>query len=192
MAFNYYCHSAKYLFAALEKALLAMTCLCGIHAGLLMLVSMLVLTGCSSGESDLQTYIEQLKQTKFPTNKSSQPISTTAPKPVTFKAGALRSPFEGATSLGLPKAVIMANPLLGYPLTMLRFIGTMSQKNVDYAFILTPDNVVYQVKKGDSIGDRQGKVLEVKESQLNISERVSQTGSTAGDRVVTLKLKEEH
>ncbi len=84
-----------------------------------------------------------------------------------------------------------ANPLQAYPLSVLRFIGTLSRGNIIFAFIMSPDQMVYQVKQGDMIGDRNGKIISIYPDRINVMEQDTTFGTQSVQRIVTLQLKEE-
>ncbi len=50
--------------------------------------------------------------------------------------------------------------------------------------------MVYQIKEGDFIGDRQGKVISIYQDRLNIMEQDAAYGKQMIQRIITLQLKE--
>ena len=73
---------------------------------------------------------------------------------------------------------------------MLRFVGTVTQNGDTVAFITAPDSRIYQIKVGDVIGDRQGKVVTIDADRISLIEQSAEDGPAGMKRVVTLKLKE--
>jgi len=151
------------------------------------LVFMLLFSACrkNSHLADLVQYIAQLKKRETVSNQPAEKIAV--PAPVVYSAAPLRAPF-GQTATGEKTTVMSkeaeANPLLAYSLSMLRFMGTLSHGRNMVAFILAPDNKVYEVKIGDEMGDTKGKVIHIESDRIDIKEP---NGITT-----TLKLKDEH
>lgn len=150
-----------------------------------------LLSACDSNEpaNDLQQFANQLKHVEA--NKLSKTIAIPLSPSVTYQADNLRSPFQEPA---LPTAPVgsISSPLQAYPLTTLRFAGTVTQaNNISIAYILTPDNMIYQVKEGDTIGDHHGKVTRIQSDRLMITEQDSENKNQA-KRVITLQLKDIH
>lgn len=152
-------------------------------------VTAMLLTACErhGAVTDLQEYVQKIKRDEAKKKRVSLIEELKPPIPATFKADNKRSPFS-LTEIPADRTVA-ANPLLGYPLNVLKFVGTLSQGDKTFAFIMTPDNMVYQVKEGDMIGDHHGKVVDIKPNRLNVMEQETENG-TAMQRIVTLELKE--
>ena len=110
------------------------------------------------------------------------------PVPARFQAGQFRSPFEN-TNLGNANKTALT-PLQAYPLSMLRFVGIIEKGNMRFAFILTPDNKVYSISKGDILGDHYGKVVNITKQKIDIMEETSE-GNSKMPRMTTLQLKEK-
>lgn len=56
-------------------------------------------------------------------------------------------------------------PLEAYPLEGLKFVGVVSRHNRTYATIQTPDNLVYQVKPGNYLGEHFGLITALAENR---------------------------
>lgn len=88
-------------------------------------------------------------------------------------------------------------PLEAYPLESLKFVGVMSKKNKIFATIQTPDNLVYQVKPGNYIGEKLGLIVSLAESrqsskhELKVKETIQDpvTGEWS-QQMTTLELQE--
>lgn len=164
-------------------------------AGILLGVGLLIYS-CEFRDRtiDLHRYIEQLKLDSVQHLKLNKTPELELPAPVTYQADSLRPPF-GALANTFPNGeqskANESNPLLAYSLSMLKFVGTLSQHGATDAFVLAPDGMIYQVKIGSEIGDHHGKVVNVQREQLEIMEQ-HVNGITNNQHVVTLQLKEEH
>ncbi len=160
----------------------------------LMIASMFVtLNACNrnGGPKELEKYVASLKQTMMAEKKKMNSPTMSMPEPVAYKAEGFRSPFEVLQTT--PKKIAAAgSPLQAYPLSMLQFVGTVSQNHIIFAFIMTPDKMIYQAREGDVIGDRNGKVISILPNRLNVMEEDNQQGQSPIQRVVTLELKDGH
>lgn len=144
--------------------------------------------------NDLKHYIEQLKISSTKQPKQHTTSALKLPQPVVYDEDAGRPPFGD-----IPKANQQtgsspdeeSNPLLAYSLSMLKFVGTVTQANVAMAFILAPNGMIYQVKVGSEIGDHHGKVIEIQDDRLQVMEQAAKIGNESGQRIVTLQLKDE-
>jgi len=156
-----------------------------------------LLYSCSQRQNtgDLKNYIEHLKQASNKPLTSTPVSSLKMPTPEAYKSDALRSPF-GTFGETNPNSIntksLSTNPLLAYSLSMLKLVGTLSQNGTTTAFILAPDTIIYQVQVGEKIGDHQGSVTEIHEDRIEVMEQESGSVVGAGQRLVTLRLKEEH
>lgn len=148
------------------------------------------LVGCDSGQSksDVDSYLARLKGAKV-VQKSDDTKKATPPRQSSYQSAKRRSPFE-VREITNTKAGLNANPLQAYPLDMLRFVGTVTQNGKTVAFVSAPDNRIYQIKVGDMIGDRQGKVVAIESEQMRLIESYNESGLGKKQRQVTLQLKE--
>jgi Tfp pilus assembly protein PilP len=140
---------------------------------------------------ELHDYISHLKnQNKNYTPKNSNFVLVPPPA-VIFKEQKSRSPFNDTDSVSEQKNKSFLTPLETYTLSSLQFIGTITRDNRTYAYILTPDNKVYSLKKGDTIGTNKGIVKDIRSDRLEVNEP-SLIGSDQGVtyKVVVLQLKE--
>lgn len=154
------------------------------------LVTAMMLTACErhGAVGDLQDYLVKVKEAEKNKKRVSIIAELKPPKGSAYEAIDARSPFH--TREVEKNQAVASNPLLAYPLSVLRFVGTLTQGDVTFAFIMTPDSMVYQVKAGDVIGDHQGKVVEVTSNRVNVMEQETEKGQAVMQRIVTLELKE--
>lgn len=157
---------------------------------ILLFIQTNLLIGCGrAGDfKDLQNYITQLKQTKPKIEKKNVVEELQFPHATIYQGHSFRGPFAGTETMTTGKANL-SNPLLGYPLNILRFVGTSTQGSKTLAYILTPDNMIYQVKIGDVIGDRYGKIINIIPNELKIVESHSENGKLKEEEIV-LQLKD--
>jgi len=55
-------------------------------------------------------------------------------------------------------------------------VGTFSKEESDWALIRDPEGVIHRVPVGDYIGKNHGKVVEISNAQLSLSELISDGG----------------
>ena len=139
---------------------------------------------------DLKDYIAKLKHTADLNKKPPARNFIYQPKPAHYQKELSRTPFEEThTSTNQPGA--MTNPLNRYPITLLRFVGTVMQGDQIVAYITTPDNKIYQATIGIKIGDHDGTISRIGTHELEISEPVLDDEKPGTKRTVTLQLKDE-
>lgn len=144
-----------------------------IHVALLSVCLLLTACGDSQGDdldhfirdagNDMQTRIEPLPEVK----------SYTA---ATYNADdALNDPFK-ARKIVNSRSSLQPNmnrprePLEAFPLESLKFVGSLSKDKLKYALILTPDNLVQQIKEGGYMGQNFGKVTGISENGVTLKE----------------------
>lgn len=149
------------------------------------------LSGCGSQDhfEDLSDYMTKLKDTRMIKKIPVKNLEITIPTPASYEAASLREPFSLISSEENNPTSKASEPLLKYAVTMLRFVGTLIDDGKTTAFVLTPDNMMYQVRVGDVIGDQYGKILAISETEMKIEQL--NTDDTTGSNIVTLQLKDE-
>jgi Tfp pilus assembly protein PilP len=156
-----------------------------------LLIITILLFACGRKEKfkDLYDYVDKLTQDSVV--KKQQNASDTLPQSnqSSYHKESSRTPFEEIDAMK-GQANISNDPLSAYSLTLLRFIGTVSQNDNVSAYIMTPDNKVYLVKIGDTIGDHNGKITKISPNELQVVEQSLEDGKAGAQRIVTLQLKE--
>ncbi len=152
-----------------------------------LLLVALMLSACSSGEhQDLRKWmVEASKDIKGKV----PPLPEVKPyEPVAYDAGNQLDPFQpgkiGAEQKkqggGLqPDMNRHKEPLEAYPLETLAYVGVMARKNVSFALIQA-DGALYQVKRGNYLGQNFGVITAIDESEVTLKELVQ---DSAGDWV---------
>jgi type IV pilus assembly protein PilP len=110
-------------------------------------------------------------------SKSVAPLPEVLPySPLQYNAdGILSDPFKAKKAVGRasslqPNTNRPKEALEAFPLESLKYVGSMSKKNIVYALIKTPDNAVQQLKKGNYIGPNFGLVTQINEADIIIKE----------------------
>jgi type IV pilus assembly protein PilP len=141
----------------------------------------LCLTGCSRDMDDLDRYINDVK---------ARPGGRIAPLPeitpyevFTYVADTegLRSPFvpdspqaaAGPSGGARPDLQRSREFLEQFPLDTLNMVGTLAIGNATYGLLQTRDGLIHRVTPGNYIGQNDGRVTAVTESEIQVVEIIS-------------------
>lgn len=147
----------------------------------------LSLMGCFGEEnSDLHAYIKQVKARK---PGKIDPIPKPQPTPpYIYLEAELRDPFtefikqgevfDTQVSKQPPPEPHPHYPLEDYPLNSLKMVGTLEQRGVRWALIQTQDGALVRTKKNEYMGQENGKIVRITETEIELQETVNDgTGS---------------
>jgi type IV pilus assembly protein PilP len=133
------------------------------------------LSACSSGDDDLQNFIDQ-------TNKEAggrvEPLPEVKPyQTYTYADMNLRSPFmptsPNASNPNLrPDAHRSREFLEQYSLDTMRMVGTIQQSGQMYGLVQTKDGLVHRVVVGNYVGQNDGKITAISTSKIDVREIV--------------------
>ena len=159
------------------------------------------LTACGGEQGELSQWMEQQKREVKP---SVQPLSP--PKkfnPQAYGALAGVEPFSTQKlSVALkqearqPNSLLSAEinrrkePLEAYPLDSMAMVGSVIKAGRPYA-LLRVDNLLYQVKQGDYLGQNYGKVAKISETDVSLREIVQDAAGEWTERTSALQLQEK-
>ena len=143
-------------------------------------IGLLNLAACSQDTSDLEAFIEQTKSAHVGTVK---PIPQFKPyESFTYSAGDLRDPFVATadieedestkTSSLNPDTTRPREPLELFPLDSLSMVGILEQHSQQWGLIKDPQNTVHRVQVGNYMGQSEGRITEINESGINLTEIV--------------------
>jgi type IV pilus assembly protein PilP len=143
----------------------------------LLLISLMLglLSACGGDEGDdLDKFMASAANDM---SKSVEPLPEVLPYiPLQYNVdGILSDPFKAKKAVGRasslqPNTNRPKEALEAFPLESLKYVGSMSKKNIIYALIKTPDNAVQQIKKGNYIGPNFGLVTQINEADIIIKE----------------------
>lgn len=166
----------------------------------LLLAALAVLGGCSDEQDELSQWMEQQKREVKP---DVQPISP--PKkfnPQAYVAGMGVEPFSTQKlSVALKQEARQPNsllagevnrrkePLEAYPLDSMSMVGSVVRAGRPYA-LLRVDNLLYQVKPGDYLGQNYGKITKITETDVALREIVQDAAGEWIERSSALQLQE--
>jgi len=148
-----------------------------------LILSVLLLSACQDEKEDLQSYVAKLK---------AQPRTGIDPLPAMkeqetfdYAANDLRDPFQPKVNevviddaknrvngSGLrPDEDRLKEVLENFPLEELELVGTLEQ-DIIWGLIRTPEGTIYRVHTGNYIGQNEGLILNVSESEIELRELV--------------------
>ncbi len=160
-----------------------------------------LLAGCSGDIDELRQWMEQQRKDARPSVKPLEPPKKFLPEPYT--ASGLVDPFS-AQKLSVavkaeatqPNSLLTAEmnrrrePLEAYPLDSMSMVGSLTRKDQRYA-LLRVDNLLYQVKVGDYLGQNFGKIMKISETDITLREIVQDAAGEWIERTGTLQLQEK-
>lgn len=173
---------------------------------MLVLAAAGALSACDSSEhGEIQKWMaEQRAQTK--------PQVTPIPEPKTFTPQAYTQeavvePFSnqkltqalkrdsqqsGTASAALlaPELARRKEPLEAYPLDAMSMVGSLMKQGTPVALIKV-DNLLYQVKPGNYLGQNYGRITKVAEAEVVLRELVQDAAGEWIERTATLQLQEK-
>ena len=144
-----------------------------------------MLAGCTANKSDLEQFVN---------DERAQPGGAIEPLPTprvfdtfTYKAGERRSPFKvdlGGTALarasgggdsgpGNPDDTRAREYLEDFPLDSLKMVGTIEMRGALFALVKDSEGTVHRVRTGNYVGQNHGKIVGITETEIRISELVS-------------------
>lgn len=144
-------------------------------------VSLIFIAGCASENSnDLRRYVESVKARK---------AASIAPLPdfksyesYAYSASGKRDPFQpmqdddevddvADAGTGLrPDFDRHKEALEAFPLDTLHFVGDLEKGEQKWVIITAPDGLVYRISKGNYLGKNHGKIMEITDSRIAITE----------------------
>jgi len=160
-----------------------------------------VLSACAADQDELQQWMEQQKREVKP---NVEPLS--APKkfnPVPYAALGAVEPFSTQKlTVALkqearqPNSLLAAEinrrkePLEAYPVDSMAMVGSVNRNGRPYA-LLKVDNLLYQVKQGDYLGQNYGKIIKISETDVAYREIVQDAAGEWIERNSALQLQEK-
>jgi type IV pilus assembly protein PilP len=163
-----------------------------------------LLAGCgASGQQEIQDWMTQQRaQTKpkvqpLPEPKTYTPQAYTEtasvdPFSVQKLAQALRrdaSRPTASSALVAPEMARRKEPLESFPLDAMTMVGSMVKAGRPVALVRV-DNLIYQVRPGNYLGQNYGKITKVTETEVALREIVQDAAGEWIERPATLQLQE--
>jgi type IV pilus assembly protein PilP len=166
-------------------------------AGLLALGT---LAGCSADHDELRAWMEQQRREAKPNVAPLQPPKKFDPEPYGMAQAvepfstqklsvALKQESRQVNSLMAAELNRRKEPLESYPLDSMSMVGSVNKEGKPFA-LLRVDNLLYQVKVGDHLGQNYGLITKIAETEIVLRELVMDAAGEMIERPATLQLQE--
>jgi type IV pilus assembly protein PilP len=161
-----------------------------------------VLAGCSDGGvGEVKQWVQDVrKETKVVIPKLAEPkkfapfaygskekIDPFSPAKLAAAFDKIRS--KQTNSPFKPDPNRIRDPLEAYSLDALKMVGTLQKPGLTYA-LLQVDKVVFQVKVGQYVGQNEGMVTSITDTEVELSEKVQDAVGEWVERKAKLELQE--
>jgi len=152
-----------------------------VRKGLLLAIAAAGLVACGGDMDDLDSYINEVKARP---GGRIQPLPEITPYEVfTYVADAqgMRSPFVPDTPQAAGPAAGGTSPdpdrpaefLESFPLDTLRMVGTLDINETVYGLVQTSDGLIHRVVPGNYMGQNDGRITNITESEIVLVEIIS-------------------
>lgn len=136
-----------------------------------------VVSGCGGDMDDLLVYIDEVKARR---GGRIEPLPQIKPyETFTYRAGDLRSPFVPDTPAAStrptgprPDTRRSKEFLEQFPLDTLSMVGTLEREGRTYGLVQTQDGLVHRVLPGNYVGQNDGRIVAVSDSDIEVEELV--------------------
>ena len=159
------------------------------------------LVGCGGEQEELSQWMEQQKHEVKPSVQPLSPPKKFTPQPYAAITGvepfssqkltvALKQEAKQPNSLLAAELNRRKEPLEAYPIDSMSMVGSVVRAGLPYA-LLRVDNLLYQVKAGDYLGQNYGKITKISETDLSLREIVQDAAGEWIERSSALQLQEK-
>lgn len=160
-----------------------------------------LLAGCGADTDELQRWMEQQRREAKPNVTPLQAPKKFDPHPYTMNAGvepfstqkltvALKQEARQPNSLLASQLNRRKEPLEAYPLDSMSMVGSVTKQGQPFA-LLRVDNLLYQVKMGDYLGQNYGRITRIAETEIAVREIVQDAAGEWIERPGVLALQEK-
>ena len=165
------------------------------------LLLLLALAACSPDLDELRAWMEQQRREVKPNVTPLQAPKKFDPEPYT-EAQAVEPFSQQKLTVALkqearqPNSLLSAElnrrkePLESYPLDSMSMVGSVSKLGQPLALVRV-DNLLYQVKVGDYLGQNYGRITKIAETEIALREIVQDAAGEWIERPATLQLQEK-
>jgi type IV pilus assembly protein PilP len=165
-----------------------------------MALAVLGLAACGAGNDELQQWMDQQRREAKPSVQALSPPKKFNPQAYVASDGvdpfsnqklsvALKQEARQPSSLLAAELNRRREPLEAYPLDSMSMVGSVSRQGQPHA-LLKVDNLLYQVKVGDHLGQNYGKVTRIGETEVGLREIVQDAAGEWIERTSSLQLQE--
>jgi type IV pilus assembly protein PilP len=165
------------------------------------LLSIVMLAACTGEQGELQEWMEQQKREVKPSVQPLSPPKKFIPQAYSANSGvepfstqkltvALKQEARQPNTLLAAEINRRKEPLEAYPLDSMSMVGSVTKQGRPYA-LLRVDNLLYQVKVGDYLGQNYGKITKITETDISLREIVQDAAGEWIERTSALQLQEK-
>ena len=166
----------------------------------LLLCTASLLAACSGEQEELTQWMEQQKRETRPNVTPLSPPKKFNPQAYAAITGvepfstqkltvALKQESRQPNSLLAAEVNRRKEPLEAYPLDSMSMVGSVTKQGRQHA-LLRVDNLLYQVKQGDYLGQNYGKITKITETDVSLREIVQDAAGEWIERNGSLQLQE--
>ena len=164
------------------------------------LVLLALLASCSADHEELQQWMDQQRKEVKPSVAPLQAPKKFDPAPYTMAQAvepfstqkltvALKQEARQPNSLLAAEMNRRKEPLESYPLDSMSMVGSVTKQGQPFA-LLRVDNLLYQVKVGDYLGQNYGRITKIAETEIALREIVQDAAGEWIERPAALQLQE--
>jgi type IV pilus assembly protein PilP len=163
-------------------------------------VAAMLLAACGAEHEELQQWMDQQRREVKPSVTPLAPPKKFNPQP--YASAQAVDPFSAQKlSVALkqearqPNSLLAAElnrrrePLEAFPLDAMGMVGSVNRQGRPYG-LLRVDNLLYQVKVGDYLGQNYGRITRISETEIALREIVQDAAGEWIERPATLQLQE--
>lgn len=165
------------------------------------LAGLMMLSACGAEQEELQAWMDQQRREVRPSIAPLSPPKRFDPQPYEQAravepfssqklAVALKQEARQPNSLLAGEMNRRKEPLEAYPLDSMSMVGSVSKQGRQFA-LLRVDNLLYQVKVGDYLGQNYGKITKISETEVGVREVVQDAAGEWIERPSALQLQEK-
>lgn len=160
-----------------------------------------LLAGCEADNQELQGWMDQQRREVKPSVQALAPPKKFDPVP--YVGGGAVDPFSTqklsvaikqenrqVSPLFAAELSRRKDPLESFPLDSMSMVGSLNRQGTPVA-LLRVDNLLYQVKPGDYLGQNYGKIVRITETEVVLREIVQDAAGEWIERNSTLQLQEK-
>ena len=165
----------------------------------LMMLSLILLAGCTGGKQDLEQWVQQ--PLARPPGEVEPLPQVQTPEPVVYDANDLRDPFmrarpdaEEVASSGdgpRPDPDRRREYLERFPLDALEMVGTIALGDQTFGLISDPDDTIHRVSEGNYLGQNHGRILQITPVAIEVMELVPDGAEGWMEREASIALPED-
>jgi type IV pilus assembly protein PilP len=159
-----------------------------------------LMAACSPEHDELREWMEQQRREAKPNVPPLQAPKKFDPEPYGVAQGvepfstqklsvALKQEARQPNSLLAAELNRRKEPLEAYPLDSMSMVGSVNKEGRPFA-LLRVDNLLYQVKVGDHLGQNYGLITKIAETEIVLRELVMDASGEMIERPATLQLQE--